>query len=71
MALHRGDLTPEELRRQRGLDDTHAHGLHLWADPEWRSTVRESLRRLDAEPPAPRLTRAEFLTATAHPDDPD
>lgn len=71
MALRREDLTPEQLERQRGLDESYAHGLRLWADPEWRATVRESLRRLDAEPPAPRVSRDEFLAATAHLDKPE
>lgn len=64
MALRREDLTPEQLEHQRALDRSWAEAQRGLADPEFRSYLEESIRRLDAKEPAPLLTRDEFLAQT-------
>ena len=64
MALRREDLTPEQLEHQRALDRSWAEAQRGLADPEFRSYLEESIRRLDAKDPAPLLTRDEFLAQT-------
>lgn len=63
MAVHRADLTPEEEERQRELDASWAEAQRGLADPEFRSYLEDSLRRLDAEP-APLISREGFLGQT-------
>lgn len=67
MALRREDLRPEERERQEALDRSWAQAQRDLADPEFRSSLEESLRRLDAQEPAPLLTREEFLAQTQIP----
>jgi hypothetical protein len=64
MALHRDELTPEQLEHQRGLDRSWAAAQRGLADPEFRAYLEDSIRRLDAMQPAPSLTREEFLAQT-------
>jgi hypothetical protein len=64
MALHREDLTFEQLRRQEALDQSWAAAQRDLADPEFRAYLEESLRQLNERPPAPLLTREEFLAQT-------
>lgn len=64
MALRREDPTPEQLERRRALDRSWAEAQRGLADLEFRSYLEDSIRRLDAEEPAPLLTRAEFLAQT-------
>jgi hypothetical protein len=64
MALRREDLTPEQLKLQRALDRSWAEAQRGLADPEFRAYLARSVRRLDAEEPAPMLTREEFLAKT-------
>jgi hypothetical protein len=64
MALHREDLTPEQLRRQEALDRSWAAAQRDLADPEFRAYLEESLRQLNEKAPAPLLTREEFLAQT-------
>ncbi len=64
VALRREDLTPEQLEHQRALDRSWAEAQAGLADPEFRSYLDESIRRLDAKEPAPSLTREEFLAQT-------
>ena len=64
MALRREDLTPEQLEYQRALDRSWAEAQQGLADPEFRSYLEESIRRLDAKELAPLLTRDEFLAQT-------
>jgi hypothetical protein len=64
MALHREDLSPQQLEVQRGLDRSWAAAQRALADPEMRAYLEESIRRLDAKEPAPVLTRDEFLAQT-------
>ena len=64
MALRREHLTPEQLAYQRALDRSWAEAQLGLADPEFRSYLDESIRRLDAKAPAPLLTREEFLAQT-------
>ena len=61
MALRREDLTPEQLKLQRALDRSWAEAQRGLADPEFRAYLEASVRGLDAEEPAPMLSRAEFL----------
>lgn len=64
MALRREDLSPEQLARQEGLDLSWAEAQRELADPEFRAYLEASLRRIDEGPPAPTLTREEFLART-------
>ena len=64
VALRREDLTPEQLEHQRALDRSWAEAQRGLADPEFRSYLEESIRRLDAKELAPLLTRDEFLAQT-------
>jgi hypothetical protein len=65
MALRREDLSPEERARQEALDLSWAEAQRSLADPEFRAYLIESMRRIDAkDPPAPTLTREEFLAQT-------
>lgn len=64
MALRREDLNPEQLEHQRALDRSWAEAQAGLADPEFRSYLDESIRRLDAKEPASLLTRDEFLAQT-------
>jgi hypothetical protein len=64
MTLHREDLTPEQLGRQEALDQSWAAAQRDLADPEFRAYLEASLRRLNEGPPAPLLTREEFLAQT-------
>jgi hypothetical protein len=64
MALHREDLSPEQLEVQRGLDRSWASAQRDLADPEMRAYLEASIRRLDAAEPVPLLTRDEFLAQT-------
>lgn len=64
MARRREDLTPEQLDRQRALDRSWAEAQRGLNDPEFRTYLEDSIRRLDAEAPAPLLTRDEFLAQT-------
>ena len=64
MALRREDLSPEQLAHQQGLDRSWSDAQRDLADPEVRAYLDASLRRLDAEVPAPTLTREEFLAQT-------
>lgn len=64
MALRREDLSPEQLARQEGLDLSWAEAQRELADPEFRSYLEASLRRIDEGAPAPTLTREEFLALT-------
>jgi hypothetical protein len=65
VVLHREDLSPEQLEHQRALDRSWAEAQRGLADPEFRSYLERSIRRLDAAEPAPLLTREEFLARTA------
>ncbi len=65
MALHREDLSPEQLEVQRGLDRSWAAAQRDLADPEMRAYLEASIRRLDEAEPAPLLTREEFLAQTS------
>lgn len=67
MALRRE--TPEELECQKALDRSWAEAQRLLADPEYRRFLEDAIRRLDAKPPAPTLTREEFLERTKHLDE--
>jgi hypothetical protein len=69
MALRRENLTPQELERQRALDRSWSEAQRDLADPEIRRYLEESLRRLDANEPAPPLTAEEFLAQTRLPDE--
>lgn len=64
MALRREDLTPEQLELQRALDRSWAEAQRGLADSEFRAYLEDSVRRLDAEEPAPILTREKFLAQT-------
>jgi len=64
MALHREDLTQEQLERQQALDRSWAQAQRDLADPEFRGYLEGSLRRLDAKRPGPLLTREQFLAQT-------
>ena len=64
MALHREDLSPEELERQVALDRSWADAQRDLADPEVRSYLEGSLRRLDSAGSALFLTAEEFLACT-------
>jgi hypothetical protein len=64
VALHRDELSPEQLERQLALDRSWAEAQRGLADPEFRAYLEESIRRLDAKVPAPLLTRDEFLAQT-------
>ena len=64
VALRREDLTPEQLERQRALDRSWAEAQRGLADPEFRTYLEDSIRRLDGEVPSPLLTRDEFLAQT-------
>ena len=64
MALRREDLSPEQLARQEGLDLSWAEAQRELADPEFRAYLEASIRRIDEGPPAPTLTREEFLAQT-------
>lgn len=64
MALHREDLSPEQLEHQRALDRSWAEAQRDLADPQFRAYLEQSLRRLDTKEPVPLLTREEFLAQT-------
>lgn len=64
MALHREDLSAEELSRQAELDRSWALAQRDLNDPPFRAYLEASLRRLDSEGPAPMLTAEEFLART-------
>jgi hypothetical protein len=64
VALRREDLSPEQLARQEGLDRSWAEAQRELADPEFRAYLEASIRRIDEGPPAPTLTREEFLART-------
>jgi hypothetical protein len=64
VALHRDELSPEQLEHQLALDRSWAEAQRGLADPEFRAYLEESIRRLDAKVPAPLLTRDEFLAQT-------
>ncbi len=65
MEPRRDELSAEQLERQRALDRSWAEAQRGIADPEFRAYLEDSIRRLDAEEPAPSVTREEFLAATA------
>lgn len=69
VALRREDLNPEQLERQRALDRSWAQAQRDLADPEFRSYLEQSIRRLDTEGPAPLLTRREFLAQATSTDE--
>jgi hypothetical protein len=69
VALRREDLSPEQLEHQRALDRSWAEAQRDLDDPEFRSYLEQSLRRLDTKEPAPLLTREEFLAQTAAADE--
>jgi hypothetical protein len=63
MALHRDDLNPEELARQRALDRSWRAAQQSLADPEFRAQLEAAIERVnrsDAEP----ITGQEFLAQT-------
>jgi hypothetical protein len=64
VALHREDLTPEQLEHQRALDRSWAEAQRGLADSELRAYIEESVRRLDAKGSTPLITREEFLART-------
>ncbi|MBK5223451.1 MAG: hypothetical protein JJE52_11370 [Acidimicrobiia bacterium] len=64
MALRREDLNADQLERQRALDRSWVEAERGLADLELRADLEASLRRLDAETPAPLLTREQFLAQT-------
>lgn len=64
MALHRQDLSAEELDRQHALDLAWSEAGRRLADPAFRSFLAASLRRLDEEPSGPLLSGDEFLAQT-------
>ena len=64
MALRRDTLTPEQLHRQEALDRSWEAAQRGLADPEFRAYLEQSMRELDERPPAPLLTREEFLART-------
>ena len=64
VALRREDLNAEQLERQRALDRSWAEAERGLADPELRSYLEDSIRRLDAKEPAPLLTSEQFLAQT-------
>ena len=64
MALRREDLTPEQLRHQEALDRSWAAAQRDLANPEFRAYLERSMRALDERPPAPLLSREEFLART-------
>jgi hypothetical protein len=69
VALHREDLSPEQLEVQRGLDRSWAAAQRDLADPEMRAYLEASIRRLDERATATLLTREEFLAQTEIPDE--
>lgn len=64
VALRREDLNADQLERQRALDRSWVEAERGLADLELRADLEASLRRLDAETPAPLLTREQFLAQT-------
>jgi len=64
VALRRESLIPEQLDHQRALDRSWTEAQRGLADPEFRSYLEDSIRRLDAKDPAPVLGRDEFLAQT-------
>lgn len=64
VALHREDLSTEELERQRALDRSWAAAQRALADPVVRSGLEQSISELDAEGQSPTLSSDEFLALT-------
>ena len=67
MALHREDLTPEQLEYQRALDRSWAQAQRDLGDPEFRAYLEQSIRDLDQRRDVPLLSREEFLAQTEPP----
>ncbi len=65
MAMRRDDLTPNEQIRQDKLEASYAALQQRLGDSQYMVRIREQIARLDARPPAPRLTREEFLDQIA------
>lgn len=61
MGLDRARLAADQLERQRGWDRSWAEAQRGLADPEFRSCLELSLRRLDTEAPPPVVSREDFL----------
>lgn len=66
MALHREDLTPEQLARQEAYDRSWAVQRRMMADPEFVAFLKARMRRIEEDlPRSPRITGAQFLAMTA------
>jgi hypothetical protein len=63
VALHRDDLTPEELALQEGLDRSWAYGQKALADPAFRAELEASIGRAEQSTVRP-ISKAEFLAKT-------
>ncbi len=61
------NLTSEELALQADLDRSWAGAQKALADPSFRAYLEQSIENILGAPPAPRLSREEFLAQTELP----
>jgi len=65
VALRREDLSTDQLERQQALDRSWREAQRGLGDPVFRAHLEASLRQLDRDPPAPKVTREQFLAQTS------